>query len=252
MNKTVFFAFAAALVLCTSSVSALLSCNTQESIFCEAGNNTTVSRDVPAFNKVKISNSFSARIIHGDTQKVTLTAGELIVDKVKTEVSDGELNIYVNGKLNLNKLFGDTGKKIEIEIEVPELVSLHANGACDVDVRGFENEDMNVIASGASNITMDEISVSSIMLLEADGASDIIISGNANKAKMKASGASNIKAKQLSTIEAEIYASGASDIKISASKSLRVNCSGASNVNYYGRPKDVDIQSSGSSDVSGY
>ena len=105
-------------------------------------------------------------------------------------------------------------------------------------------------ASGASDIVINDFIVKEISSFEATGASHVKVNGKGEKIIIHASGASNVTSKNFAASVADVFASGASDVDVTAYDEIIVDCSGASDVDYYGNPKAVDISSSGASDVT--
>ncbi|MBR2199718.1 MAG: DUF2807 domain-containing protein [Bacteroidales bacterium] len=204
------------------------------------------SRTVSDFDRVKISNAMTVNIVCAETQSVEIRADESLIDNVKTKVVDGELRVFLDGKhLVINKK-----RKIEVNITVPTLNSLEASGACAVDVDGFSNEDFSVNASGASDVDLYNLVAKGNIRLDVSGASNVKADGSADKVVIHASGASKVSAKYLITNIADVHASGASDVSIAVNDEIYAHSSGASDIDYYGRPAVVDVSESGAGDVT--
>ena len=176
-----------------------------------------------------------------------MKASDMVVVDLQTgEVVDGELRVFLDGKhLVINKK-----RKIEVNITVPTLNSLEASGACAVDVDGFSNEDFSVIASGASDVDLYNLVAKGNIRLDVSGASNVKADGSADKVVIHASGASKVSAKYLITNIADVHASGASDVSIAVNDEIYAHSSGASDIDYYGRPAVVDVSESGAGDVT--
>ena len=253
MKTSVILAFAATLFFGTTTVSACcVNCNMTEDdcyISDKAYVNSTDVREVEPFSRVKLSNAISVNIVQGDEQSVVINADESIINKVKTEVNGSLLSVYIDEDW-LKRNFRSKSHKVVVDITVPELTALDVSGACNVDVKGFRNENFTMKASGASNVVIDDFIVKEISSFEASGASNVKIFGKGEKVIIRASGASDVISKNFAANIADVHASGASDVNVTAYDEIRVDCSGASDVDYYGGPKAVDISSSGASDVT--
>ena len=88
------------------------------------------------------------------------------------------------------------------------------------------------------------------LTMELSGASDAKISGNASNVTIESSGASDVKGFELVTENCTAKATGASDINITVNKELNVHASGASDVFYKGSCVVKDLHSSGASTVA--
>ena len=79
------------------------------------------------------------------------------------------------------------------------------------------------------------------------GASDSKLTGKVGRIKIQASGASDCKCYDLIADIAEINASGASDVQINVQQEISVEASGASSVNYKGSPQLKSAKVAGAS-----
>jgi hypothetical protein len=86
--------------------------------------------------------------------------------------------------------------------------------------------------------------------LNLSGASDVRVSGTADKVDIESSGASDVKGYELVTDYCNAKASGASDINITVNKELNAHASGASDIYFKGTGLIRNFHSSGSSSVS--
>ena len=255
MKKLFAFAFFAMMALCTTTVSACcFNCDFDDDddrFCCDSYIGVTDHRDVATFNRVKLSNALIVNIVQGDEQSVIVKADDSVIDKVKTEVNDGVLRVYIDDEW-YNKLFRNKNRKVLVDIVVPKLTALDASGACSVKVSELRNENFTVKASGASDVIFDDIIVKGTTSFEVSGASNVKVGGKGEKVIVKASGASDVALRNFATNIADVHASGASDVDVTAYDEIRVDCSGASDVDYYGRPKVVDVNTSGASDVNSH
>ena len=246
MKTSIFFAAAVSIIMGTATVTA---CNDlTDPIECKSYNVVIENRDVNAFDRVKLSCALTVNIVCADVQTLEIKADESLIDDVKTEVIDGELNVYLDGKRSL----WSKKRKIEVNITVPTLNSVDVSGACEVDVAGFTAEDFYVRATGASDIDIYNITAKGEFKMDISGASNVRADGSTDKITIHASGASDVSAKKVNANIADVHASGASDIDVTAFKEIYASGNGASDIDFYGNPKTVDISSSGASDIKGH
>lgn len=253
MKTTFILALAASFVLSTTASACCIHCDVDDdcNICGKSYTNTTETRVLDPFNRVRLSNALNVNIVQGDEQSVVVKADDSVIDKVKTEVKDGLLRVYIDEEW-FRRVFNNKTNKVTVDIVVPELTALDAGGACNVNVSGFRNENFTVKASGASDINLSEFIVEGITSCEVSGASHLKLSGKGEKVIIHASGASNVVSKNFATNVADVHASGASDVDVTAYDEIRVDCSGASDVDYYEHPKAVDVSTSGASDVKSH
>jgi hypothetical protein len=244
-------------------------------------------RTVGSFTKIKVSSAISLYLSQGSTQAVAVSAGDKEhTAKIKTEVTDGVLKIYVeNGAWN-GWNWGN--KHLKAYVTFTELQMLEASGASEVQLvdPSVSVKDLRLEVSGASSIkggtikgadfdvevsgaSDSKVSMSGgtfkvraagasdlkgvltgdKMNFDLSGASTVDVQGTAGAIGIVASGASDFKGYELQTTSCKAEASGASNININVSKDLDARASGASNIHYAGDATISNIDMSGSSTV---
>ena len=109
-------------------------------------------RTVSFFNKIKISGALSVYISQGKDQAVAVSSeGGKFNNKIKTEVSNGTLKIYVEGGSWNNWNWGN--KDIKAYISITELQGLDIGGASSVKLTdAIKSDNMSFDISGASSL----------------------------------------------------------------------------------------------------
>jgi hypothetical protein len=93
-------------------------------------------------------------------------------------------------------------------------------------------------------VTMNELTA-----LEASGATDVEATGTTTSYTLDASGASTVLLRSLTALDIDLDVSGASTVAVHATGTVRGSLSGASNLDVYGEPVSVLVDSSGASDL---
>jgi HK97 family phage prohead protease len=131
--------------------------------------------------------------------------------------------------------------KLKAYVSFKKLTEITGSGSTSINLNGIlKTVDLDIQVSGASNFN-GEVDVKNLQL-NSNGSSRITLKGKSNYTAANASGASSIKAIELSSEICKAKASGASNINIIVNKELSVEASGASSVNYKGEGviKDID------------
>ncbi len=131
---------------------------------------------------------------------------------------------------------------------MPELRSLDLSGASEASFSGFSSEnnfDCDLSGASIASGTMDMKDIDCIF----SGASAFTLTGQGTNIKIDASGASIVNLEDTVLEAAEVDLSGASYATVNVSERLTGDLSGASKVYYYGEPNQVDVSTSGSSEV---
>jgi len=205
------------------------------------------ARTVGSFHGIKVSNAFDVIIQQGNDEGVVVSASEeKYRSRIKTEVINGVLHIsFDNG--NVWK-WSSENRKLKAYVSVKNLDMIEASGACDVKVDGvLKGGKLKVQLSGASSLK-GEVKFTDLVIGQS-GASDSKITGSVTNLDIDVSGASDFKGFDLITENCKAEASGASDIRITVNKDLRVNASGASDVEYKGSAMISDFKTSGASSL---
>lgn len=208
-------------------------------IFSLNAQDVVIDSPLDDFNEMNIRGSVNVHFSQGESSHIKCTLSEKAKDALTYEV-DGSV-LYLSTK--------KSPETIDVYISAPQLKKVDIGSAASFNSEGqIKGTAITFITSGAASMEAD-IAVESLDII-ADGASDIKLSGSANKLKAKAQGATTLKAKNLVVEQADIVASGASDLDLNVSKSLKVYAEGASDVNFIGAPENVDIEIEGIANVN--
>lgn len=199
------------------------------------------TRSVGDFTGIKAGDSFKIALTQGDANSVKVDAPENILSQIKTEVKDGILVISSEGNIK-------TDKDITVSIGIKTLNSLDISGAADLrSDNQLSCDKLTVESSGAGEIHLDvkatEIKAS------ISGAGDVSLSGTVQNLEAGVSGAGDLKASNLEAEKAKVKVSGAGDAKIYAKQSLDAEVSGAGDIIYKGTPVERNVNISGAGSV---
>ncbi len=128
-------------------------------------------------------------------------------------------------------------------------IDLRVSGASSLRLVGVVAGDAALAVSGASNVSGD-LDAGDIDF-EASGASRVEVAGSAADIIIRASGASRVELPDLLSRDADIRLSGASRATVRLDGRLSVAISGASHLEYIGRPTLGTLDISGASTLSG-
>ena len=187
-----------------------------------SGDIETQERDVEAFDSIEISGALDVEIEvePGLEPAVTVMYDDNIIDQVITEVRGDTLHVEVEGSFNA------IGSGRGVEISIDDLDSLVISGASDV-----------------------EVSSDALERLEVSGASEVVARGEVQSYELTVSGASDVHLRSFVAEHVSVDVSGASSVSVHATESIIGFTSGASDLDIYGSPNSVGVDSSGASDV---
>ncbi len=226
-----------------------------------SGNIVTRREEFTGFDSLDIGYAFRAKIRQGDSFEVTIRVDDNLVQYL--DVRQTGTTAHIGFKPGTGIMRGT----MEVDVTMPQLVSLKLSGASKGTISGFSSDNSLVLdLSGASSLQGDirfgnmrlELSGASDAKLTgntgdvtvgASGASRVNLGGSAGNLSVNASGASKIDVSGLTAHDAQLKASGASEIWVNVSGRLDADISGASHITYVGTPTMGTIQTSGGSTV---
>lgn len=205
-----------------------------------------VNQNLTGFTSIKASSGVDVYLSQGSSESVEVEAEEESFKYIVTEVNNNTLVIKMDD--SWKSLFRKMGP-VKVYVSFTELEAISASGGSDIYGQGeLTFDELRIASSGGAdvrlNLQADELEV------HCSGGADVILSGAAGFMKGVSSGGSDIKAKELEVETAEISSSGASDVHIKVVNSLKASASGASDIVYYGNPRNVEISTSGASDIT--
>lgn len=205
-----------------------------------------VNQKVSGFTAVKASSGVDVYLSQGTSESVEVEGEEESLKYLITEVDGNTLVIRMDDswKNLLRKM-----EPVKVYVSFTKLEAISASGGSDIYGQGeLTFEELRIASSGGAdvrlNLQAEELEV------HCSGGADVVLSGTADFMKGVSSGGSDIKAKDLEVEEADISSSGASDVHIQVARSLKAAASGASDIVYYGNPTNVEISTSGASDIT--
>lgn len=187
------------------------------------GNIVTEERDVGRFTSLRITGSRST-IVYGDREgPIRITTDDNLLEYNDSYVEDGRLVITTSSNVNLRPT-----ERIEIEIPGKYIQEVRVSGSNRVELFDIDQDRFRIRGSGSTRVTAN---------------------GYVGELEVRMSGSSRLDAGDLVADIATIRTSGSSRAVITVEDILEARTSGSSRVSYYGKPEDLQINSSGSSRV---
>ncbi len=204
-------------------------------------------RAINSFTSIEVSGAIDLYLSQSNDEGVAISAAnDDNKSRIKTEVSNGVLHIFFDGKGGSWKSWGNTKSKAYVSFK--DLKRVEATGACNVIVvDNIKVANLKIDFSGASDFK-GEVSTTNISI-GSSGASNIRISGQTINADMEASGASNIKAYELKADNCRAEASGAANIRITVNKDFKAEASGGATIYYKGEANISSVSTSGGASI---
>ena len=189
-------------------------------------------RTMNPFSSIEASGIAQVYLTKGNEEKVVVDINvKSLRDHVKIKVQGTTLQIKFEDRNGYRNEFNNV--KLKVYVTYKSLAKITGSGATTFHTENAIMADKFVVdLSGANNTTL-ELDVDELDI-ETSGASNATLSGKANKLHVEASGASNVKAYALKAIDVRAETSGVANANVAADKTININASGLSNINYRG------------------
>jgi len=188
-----------------------------------SGKIVTEPRTVSDFSSVALSGSGQVIVEQTGTESLTVTTDDNLLPYIKTEVRNGTLELgFKDPMTNV-----DPTKDIVFKLTVKKLEGLEISGSGKADVKGLDQDHLQVRISGSG---------------------DVRGQGIANDLELRISGSGSYQGEELKSKQATVGVSGSGSATVSASDALNANVSGSGSVAYVGDPR-VTQSVSGSGSV---
>lgn len=232
------------LLLCITIISFASACNV-DILKRVKGSGKVVSklRNVPHFNKIKVSGTIDVFLSQGDKEEISIETDDNLHEYFETRVNNGTLEIKLSDNSNIGKV-----TKSNVYIKVKDLDEIKVSGACDI----FGKEELKlsklkIVSSGASDIKLKLFC--NMLEISGSGAGDCEVKGKAGVLVVTSSGTFDVDAKNLIVQKAKISKSGVSDVTINVTDELEIYSTGAGDIKYYGNPAIKSIEKTGIGEV---
>lgn len=185
------------------------------------GHIKTEARPVTAFTRIDAGGFYELEW-HPGAPSLSLTTDENLLSHIETRMAGDVLHIKMHG--NFSPTHG-----IKIAVASPSLAGASLSGAVKFDATPINGPTFALETSGATKVT---------------------VAGKVDRLLASLTGASKLKAADLSAGDVELSVTGAGKADVTASNLLRASITGAGKVSYGGRPKSVERKITGAGKIS--
>jgi hypothetical protein len=184
------------------------------------GKARTEQRTVPAFKGLSVGGAVQIEVTVGGAQSVALTGDDNVLPIIRTRVVDGTL--IVDSKKSYS-----SKTPLVLRITTPSLAALSTSGSSSGFVKGIAGSRFAVNVSGSGNVEL---------------------TGKTEALAIDVSGSAEIRARAVRAAAVTANVSGSGAIEVTATDALAADVSGSASIDYWGNPKTVarDVSGSGS------
>ena len=223
----------------------------------------TQEKNVPVtqFDKVSIAGSFTVRFAQGKKHECTIIASPEDMEKLKAEVKDRQLNIYVESEkkddVKVNGIMFSTARlsgEVIVNVTSPKLNKVNCMGSGDfIATTDIKADDITFKIAGSGDIILKKVSADKLHLSIA-GSGDIDLQQtNAKKLDVSIAGSGDIKLKEVDDgcEYAYLWVAGSGDIEamFSNCQELKCNVAGSGEIGLKGNVVNYSSTIAGSGEI---
>lgn len=207
----------------------------------DPGPSTTETRAVEGVSAVDLRTSGNLSVNIGGEPSLTITAGENVVDRLRSEVQDGVLVLDVEGPG-----WGRLGQ-VQFDLTVESLEAVSVSGSGQAALGAVEGPSLEIDIGGSGSVTAKEIELDELATL-ISGSGQVDVAGRAARQEVEISGSGTYSAADLESEDAVVLVSGSGNVDLTVSDTLDAEVSGSGSVTYSGGAS-VSTRISGSGSV---
>lgn len=183
------------------------------------------TRNLPAFTSISSDGVFNLKVSVGEAQSVKLSSEEENLDRVGTEVVNGELKLtFKNKSKNYNSKDG-----ISVLISLPNLSKMRIKGVGPTEIKHIKSDEFE---------------------LNYEGVGMVKASGKVKTFSLNANGVGKVDAHELKSQIANVSLNGVGEASVYASDTLNASLNGIGSMVYYGKPPHLNKTVNGLGKVS--
>ncbi len=183
-------------------------------------------RSVTPFKTIDARGPVSLVVEVGKAHSVRVEGSQKFIDRVTTEVVNGELRLSFEDKNRGNVNIKD-GERVVVTM--PDLASFRGEGAGLMVLNNIRGDNFDVNYRGAGSLQMN---------------------GRVGHLRLNAEGVGEVIAKDLVAQDADVTFRGIGEVSVHAKNRLNASVQGLGNLTYYGKPQSVSRSVSGIGNVT--
>ncbi len=200
------------------------------------------TRPLASFEGVSVSGAGKLVLVQGSEESVTIEADDNFLPLIESDIAGGRLSL---GPKNVNLRSSHT---IRYTVKCRNLNAIHLSGSVDAEAAELRAGKLEASISGSGNITIPKLEADEVRL-RISGSGDVTFAGKAASQDVGISGSGHYEAGNLASQHALLHIAGAGEVTVWVQESLDSWISGSGDVKYYGSPRKVSNNVSGSGHV---
>lgn len=186
------------------------------------GQSGSETRPIGPVSAISADGAFAVTIKTGSPSGLTIETDKNLLPIVKTDVSNGTLEIYTDQSYSADR-------RIKVTVTSPEVGDISASGSNEINADGLSGEKLTISLNGSNHVEM---------------------TGNVSTMTVKMSGSNHLLARQLIANTASVTDSGSGNATVDAREQIVAEISGAGSISVYGNPKQRNTQVNGAGTIT--
>jgi hypothetical protein len=177
------------------------------------------------FEHVEVLGSIDLVVRVGQATQLEVTGDDNLLSRVRTEVHEGRLRVQLeSGSYELNR-------PLTVSVSTPRLRSVVIQGSGDAKISG---------------LTSGSLSLSVL------GSGDVTAAGRLDRLEATVQGSGDMELRDLHARFVEASVQGSGDLTLYAEEGLVASVQGSGDIDYWGSPREREIESFGSGEVTAH
>lgn len=215
--------------------------------------------------ELKVHSGLHATITQGKKRSLRITGDDNLLEELVVRESQGTLEIGFPDSLSGYR----PTQPIVVEASLPIATQFSSSGGGHLTLKDtFKGDDFSFDISGGGKLVAEDLRATSVfldqsgggsarlsdldvetVLINSTGGGEVRLTGQTSELEAEVSGGGRLEALELQAKSVTLDLSGGSDAKVHATSSLRAHVSGGGSVTYRGKPKTIEKDLSGGSEL---
>jgi Putative auto-transporter adhesin, head GIN domain len=186
------------------------------------GQRASETRPIGPVTTISVDGAFAVTVKVGPAPGLSVEADKNLLPIVKTEASNGRLEIYTDQSYSADG-------RIKVTVTSPNITDIMASGSNQINAEGLTGGPLSVSLNGSNNATL---------------------TGTVSALTAIMSGANHLSARQLAADSADVTVNGSGNAAVDARQQIVAEISGAGSISVYGNPRARSTQVNGAGKIT--
>lgn len=190
------------------------------------------TREASGFDRITLRGYGDMLLEQGESEAITIETSKDMLERIVTEVKDGELVISFKNWLDI--LFNH--KPVQYRIALINLKGLVISGSSKVRAEHLKGDQLKLGVSGSGEVRIGDLNYDGLDT-HTSGSAKWHLAGKVVRQEVHISGSGRYNAEELDSQQAVVRVSGSGHLALKVQQTLDISISGAGEVSYLGDPQ---------------